>query len=61
LYYKELVVRGVRVVCGSISLISVALKGEFQYSFIYGEMIVPNGTEICAGLAVLSPFVKRQG
>jgi hypothetical protein len=34
-------------------------KGDFQYSFVYGEtMIVTNGTEDCAGLAALSPFVK---
>lgn len=38
------------------------LQGEFQYSFVYGgEMIVTNGTDICAGLAVLSPFVKKNG
>jgi hypothetical protein len=40
---------------------SSILKGEFQYSFIYGEMIVTNATEICEGLSVLSPFVKRNG
>jgi hypothetical protein len=34
------------------------LRGAFQYSFMYGEMIVTNGTDVCAGLAVLSPFVK---
>jgi hypothetical protein len=34
------------------------LRGEFQYYFMYGEMIVTNGTDICAGLAVLSPFIK---
>jgi hypothetical protein len=37
------------------------LRGEFQYSFIYGEMFVTNGTDICTGLAVLSPFVKKSG
>jgi hypothetical protein len=41
---------------------SSILKGDFQYSFIYGEtMIVTNGTEDCAGLEVLSPFVKING
>jgi hypothetical protein len=35
------------------------LKGTFQYSFMYGEMIVTNGTGDCEGLAVLSPFVKK--
>jgi hypothetical protein len=34
-------------------------KGTFQYSFIYGEMSITNGTDDCAGLAVLSPFVKK--
>jgi hypothetical protein len=34
------------------------LKGTFQYVFSYGEMRVINGTDICEGLAVLSPFVK---
>jgi hypothetical protein len=35
------------------------LQGEFQYYFMYGEIIVTNGTDICKGLAVLSPFVKK--
>ncbi|MDR1107901.1 MAG: hypothetical protein LBL19_02580 [Spirochaetaceae bacterium] len=34
------------------------LKGEFLYSFMYGELIITNGTDLCAGLAVLSPFIK---
>jgi hypothetical protein len=36
----------------------LVLKGTFQYSLTYSEMIVTNGTDICAGLAILSPFVK---
>jgi hypothetical protein len=35
------------------------LKGTFQYTFMYGEMIVTNGTEDCAGLPYLSPFIKK--
>jgi hypothetical protein len=40
------------------------LKGTFQPSFMYdgydGEMIVTNGMDLCAGLAILSPFVKAE-
>jgi hypothetical protein len=35
------------------------LKGEFQYSFMDGVMIITNGTADCEGLAILSPFVKK--
>jgi hypothetical protein len=35
------------------------LKGEFRYSFMYGEMIVTGGTDLCAGFQYLSPFVKK--
>jgi hypothetical protein len=50
----------VRVQGNKITVLDSSMfKGDFQYSFVYGEtMIVTNGTEDCAGLAVLSPFVK---
>jgi hypothetical protein len=35
------------------------LRGEFQYSFMYGEMITTYGTDLCAGFYYLSPFVKK--
>jgi hypothetical protein len=37
----------------------VVLQGEFQYSFMYGKMFITNGTDLCAGLQYLSPFVKK--
>jgi hypothetical protein len=38
---------------------SSTLKGTFRYILRYDEMIITDGTDICAGLAVLSPFVKK--
>jgi hypothetical protein len=35
------------------------LKGTFAYLIRYGEMTVTNGTALCEGLSVLSPFVKK--
>jgi hypothetical protein len=37
----------------------IELKGAFQYSIMYDEMIVTNGTDLCAGLKALSPFIKK--
>jgi hypothetical protein len=34
-------------------------QGTFQYVFIYGEMVVTNGTDICKGWESLSPLVKK--
>jgi hypothetical protein len=38
---------------------SSILKGTFRYLIRYDEMIVTNGTDLCEGLLVLSPFVKN--
>jgi hypothetical protein len=35
------------------------LKGIFEYLIRYGEMTVTNGTDLCEGLSVLSPFLKK--
>ncbi|MDR1302649.1 MAG: hypothetical protein LBK43_09310, partial [Treponema sp.] len=35
------------------------LKGTFRYVIRYGEMTVMNGTDLCEGLSVLSPFAKK--
>ena len=35
------------------------LKGVFRYFFMYGEMTITNGTDMCSGLVYLSPFVKK--
>ncbi|MDR1218476.1 MAG: hypothetical protein LBK73_02585 [Treponema sp.] len=35
------------------------LKGTFTYVIRYGEMTVRNGTALCEGLSVLSPFAKK--
>jgi hypothetical protein len=52
----------VRVQGNHVSVLDgIVLQGEFQCSFrYYGEMIVTNGTDLCAGLAILSPFVKSR-
>jgi hypothetical protein len=38
---------------------SSVLRGTFRYTFIYEAMIISNGTDICEGLVILSPFVKK--
>ncbi|MDR1074480.1 MAG: hypothetical protein LBL45_12570 [Treponema sp.] len=35
------------------------LKGTFTYLIRYGEMTVTNGTALCEGISVLSPFAKK--
>ncbi|MDR0551218.1 MAG: hypothetical protein LBG72_04275 [Spirochaetaceae bacterium] len=35
------------------------LKGKFDYSIRHGKMTASNGTDICAGLSVLSQFIKK--